>query len=219
MNYFATIVFFSISASFCLAEVTESGLDIRHIGKPDDCKRQAAKGDFVTVHYTGKLTNGTIFDSSYKQDKPFEFQLGQGHVIQGWEEGILGMCVEEQRKLIVPAHLGYGKEGHGDLIPPDSDLIFDVELLSIEDSLPTQNVFKEIDKNGDMVVTREEVHEYMDRQMKEMKMHSVDGETAPADIDEDMRNKLVEEIFAEDDKDKDGYISHEEFSGPKHDEL
>jgi FKBP-type peptidyl-prolyl cis-trans isomerase len=92
---------------------------------------EAEVGDTVTVHYTGTLTDGTKFDSSRDRNTPFTFTLGQGRVIQGWEQGIPGMKVGGMRKLTIPATLGYGTRGQGP-IPPNATLIFDVELLKVE---------------------------------------------------------------------------------------
>lgn len=92
----------------------------------------AAPGDHVTVHYVGTLTNGTEFDSSRKRSKPLDFVLGRGQVIKGWDDGIAGMKVGGKRKLTIPPSLGYGVRGQGELIPPNSTLVFDVELLAIE---------------------------------------------------------------------------------------
>ncbi len=89
-------------------------------------------GDSVSVHYTGWLTDGTQFDSSLKRGTPFVFPIGRGRVIRGWDEGVLSMRVGGKRKLIVPAHLGYGANGAGGVIPPDATIIFEVELLGIQ---------------------------------------------------------------------------------------
>lgn len=100
--------------------------------KPGNCKDKADNGDIVSVHYTGKLENGQMFDTSLaKGREPLEFQLGKGKVIKGWEMGIKGMCVGEKRKLIIPPHLGYGARGVENVIPPNSVLIFTTELMSI----------------------------------------------------------------------------------------
>jgi FKBP-type peptidyl-prolyl cis-trans isomerase len=88
-------------------------------------------GDTIAVHYVGTLLNGTKFDSSRDRGEPFEFQIGLGMVIQGWEEGLIGMKVGELRKLIIPASMAYGDQSPSPLIPANSTLVFEVELISI----------------------------------------------------------------------------------------
>jgi FKBP-type peptidyl-prolyl cis-trans isomerase len=89
------------------------------------------EGQTVRVHYVGWLQNGVKFDSSRDRNEPFDFPLGGGRVIPGWDEGVLGMRVGGLRKLIIPAALGYGAQGAGDKIPPNATLIFTIELLAI----------------------------------------------------------------------------------------
>ena len=91
-----------------------------------------SKGSQVSVHYEGKLTDGTIFDSSYKRDKPIKFTIGMGQVIKGWDEGIMLLNKGAIARFVIPSELAYGSRGAGDLIPPNSTLIFEVELISIE---------------------------------------------------------------------------------------
>lgn len=92
---------------------------------------EAVVGQLVTVHYTGRLTDGTKFDSSVDRGRPFSFMLGVGQVIKGWDEGVVGMKVGGKRSLLIPAHMAYGSRGAGS-IPPNAPLEFDVELISIE---------------------------------------------------------------------------------------
>jgi FKBP-type peptidyl-prolyl cis-trans isomerase len=93
---------------------------------------EAKKGDKVSVHYTGTLTNGTKFDSSHDRDEPFEFTLGASMVIKGWDEGVVGMKKGGKRRLTIPSEMGYGKSGSPPKIPPDATLVFDIELLEIK---------------------------------------------------------------------------------------
>jgi len=109
---------------------TDSGLqywDIR-VGNGDTAK----EGSHVRVHYTGWLTNGKKFDSSVDAGKPFDFTLGNGEVIKGWEEGVAGMRVGGKRQLRIPPDLAYGERGYPPVIPPNATLIFDVQLLGVQ---------------------------------------------------------------------------------------
>ncbi|NHZ91642.1 FKBP-type peptidyl-prolyl cis-trans isomerase [Massilia sp. CCM 8733] len=113
---------------------TESGLQYEDTTVGEGAEAQA--GQHVTVHYTGWLRNddgttGAKFDSSKDRNDPFQFPLGAGRVIKGWDEGVQGMKVGGARRLTIPASLGYGSRGAGGAIPPNATLIFDVELLKV----------------------------------------------------------------------------------------
>ncbi|UXI14623.1 hypothetical protein NH340_JMT00566 [Sarcoptes scabiei] len=202
----ALILDLTIADETVTEEITE--LKVETIEKSSDCSRQAAKGDMLSMHYKGSLLNGKEFDSSHGRGEPFKFQLGIGQVIKGWDQGLIGICPGEKRKLHIPSDLAYGDVGAGDLIPPKSSLVFEVECVSIEDGPPLINIFKEIDSDKDNQLSRDELSEYLKKQVPE---------GTSADMPD--QDKLVEDIFLHEDKDKDGFISHDEFSGPKHDEL
>lgn len=198
----------------------EEQLTIEVVEKPSDekCQRKSKDGDLLAMHYTGRLEkDGSVFDSSHNRGQTFDFTLGRGMVIQGWEQGLKDMCAGEKRKLRVPAHLGYGDQGAGAVIPPGANLLFDVELVEIKDveaedeeaaqGASTPNVFKVIDKDKNNELSIGEVKEYLKEQ-----------QGFPND-DESNHETILSEIFEHEDKDKDGVISFEEFSGPKHEEL
>ena len=111
------------------AITTASGLQIEEIRVGTG--ETAEAGQFVSVHYTGWLTDGRKFDSSKDRDEPFEFSLGERMVIAGWDEGVQGMKIGGVRKLTIPPQLGYGARGAGGVIPPNATLVFEVELLDV----------------------------------------------------------------------------------------
>ena len=102
------------------------------IPPPEGCSRTVRKNDDVSVHYTGwLLANANKFDSSRDRGQPFKFRVGVGQVIKGWDEGVLGACAGEKRKLTIPSGKGYGPRGYPGVIPAGATLVFDVELISI----------------------------------------------------------------------------------------
>jgi peptidyl-prolyl cis-trans isomerase A (cyclophilin A) len=109
---------------------TQSGLRYKIIQKGDGKKAEAGKT--VSVHYSGALENGKVFDNSYTRKKPIEFPLGEGNVIQGWDEGIALLQVGDKARFVIPSYLGYGASGAGGVIPPNATLVFDVELMDVK---------------------------------------------------------------------------------------
>jgi len=172
-------------------------------GKECDDENKVKAGDFVSVHYTGTIAEssatgekGKQFDSSRDFGEPFQFHVGLGNVIQGWDEGFVGLCKGAKAKLTIPPEFGYGENGAGADIPGGATLAFDVEVVDItEEEIP--NVFAEIDTDGDGKITREEVITWF----KEAQGHDI--------------TEQLDEIFEMEDTNKDGVITWDEFSGPK----
>ena len=149
-------IFLAIVALFTgnLAISSENELKIT-INKEGSGDR-AEIGMSVSVHYTGKLEDGTVFDSSVPRGQPFTFTLGAGQVIKGWDLGVEGMTIGEKRNLVIPPHLGYGIRGAGATIPPNATLIFDVELLEVTMPITLGELspqeFIEAQENGGVVI-------------------------------------------------------------------
>lgn len=115
-----------------LSSMTETETGLFYSTIEEGSGEVAEAGDTVVVHYTGWLPSGETFDSSRERGKPFQFLLGAGRVIPGWDQGIEGMAVGERRKLVIPPSLGYGTAGAGGVIPPNATLVFDVELIEVQ---------------------------------------------------------------------------------------
>ena len=114
-----------------MAEAVTTGSGLKYIDEVVGTGDSPTRGKKVRVHYTGKLTDGKKFDSSGDRGQPFEFIIGVGQVIKGWDEGVSTMKVGGKRTLLIPAALGYGSRGAGGVIPPNATLVFDVELLGV----------------------------------------------------------------------------------------
>ncbi|KAL1259197.1 hypothetical protein QQF64_009774 [Cirrhinus molitorella] len=150
-----------------------------------------------------------MFHSSrHHGDKnPVWFTLGIHEAIKGWDKGLQGMCAGEKRKLTVPPALAYGKEGKGK-IPPESTLIFDIEIIEIRNGPRSHESFQEMDLNDDWKLSKAEVKEYL---RKEFERHGYAANDTHHEV-------MVEDIFQKEDEDNDGFISSREFTY-KHDEL
>ena len=148
--FFAIITLFNGSSA--ISSESELKITINQEGSGD----RADIGMSVSVHYTGKLEDGTVFDSSIPRGQPFNFTLGAGQVIKGWDLGVEGMKVGEKRNLVIPPHLGYGVRGAGATIPPNATLIFDVELLEVTMPITlgelTPQQFIDARENGGVVI-------------------------------------------------------------------
>ena len=171
---------------------------------PTDCLiAQTVKvGDLVGMHYTGTIDEssktgepGMKFDSSRDRGVILERTIGVGQLIQGWDEGLIGLCVGEKAILVIPPELGYGSSGAGEVIPGGATLKFDVEVISVTAPSPVPNLFDELDADQDGLLTPEEILAHFQRD-------DPNGEMPPG-------------LMEKDDKDGDGVVSREEFGGPR----
>ena len=192
-------------------EVSNSGLGVEVVEEVERCREVARRGNRVWVHYTGTTHSGAKFESSFDSGNPLQFTIGEGEVVAGWEEGVEGMCVGEVRRLVVPPHLAYGEQGYKDLVPGGATVHFEVELVQVKEEHPG-NVFKQMDTNGDKVLSKREVRNHLREQQKVA--IRAGGKDAKDAVKKDIE-KMAKEIIDAEDKDRDGNISHEEFSGPK----
>ena len=113
-------------------DITGDGGIIKRVYREGEGDETPSTNDKVEAHYTGTLENGETFDSSRSRGKVFKFDIGIGRVIKGWDQGVEGMKVGGKRTLVIPADLGYGARGAGNVIPPNAVLVFDVELMGVE---------------------------------------------------------------------------------------
>ncbi|XP_054620290.1 peptidyl-prolyl cis-trans isomerase FKBP9 [Dunckerocampus dactyliophorus] len=194
--------------------------------KPDVCEKMSKKGDFVKYHYNASLMDGSALDSTYNYEKTYNIVLGANQVVPGMEEGLIGMCVGERRHLVIPPHLGYGEGGVTGEVPGSAVLVFDVELVDMEEGLPegymfiwnqdvSADLFTEMDKDNNEQVEPSEFTDYIMRQVSEGK-----GRLAPG-FDP---YRIIDNMFNNQDRDGDGKITAAEFrlkadEAAAHDEL
>ncbi|XP_029938210.1 peptidyl-prolyl cis-trans isomerase FKBP14-like [Salarias fasciatus] len=199
----------SVLAAASGGKLPEAEVSIEVLHRPFICHRKSKYGDIMLVHHVGSFENGTVFHSTreHGDKQAVWFTLGIREVIRGWDKGLQNMCAGEKRKLIVPPALAYGKEGKGK-IPPESTLIFIIEVLEIRNGPRSHESFQEMDLNDDWRLSKQEVKAYL---RKEFERHGY----PPNDT---LHENMMEDIFAREDENKDGFISSREFTY-KHDEL
>ncbi|XP_077447232.1 peptidyl-prolyl cis-trans isomerase FKBP9 [Stigmatopora argus] len=202
------------------------GVAVTVTGKPELCAKLTKKGDFVKYHYNATLMDGTPIDSTHKYGKTYDIVLGANQVVPGMEEGLLGMCVGERRHLLVPPHLGYGEQGVVDEVPGSAVMVFDIELMDLEDGLPegymfiwnqevSGDLFTEMDGDKNQQVERDEFADYILQQVSEGR-----GRLAPGF----QAQRIIDNMFDNQDRDGDGKITAAEFrlkadEAASHDEL
>lgn len=190
------------------SEGQETAVDVYEGPKECGDDAKVKPGNFLKMHYTGTIDEssaagekGKKFDSSRDRGQTFDFAIGLGQVIPGWDQGLIGLCKGAKATLVIPPEMGYGEQGAGPDIPGGATLNFDVEVVDIlADAPPPPNLFKEIDSDGNGSITKEEVEAFFQEKH---------GTGTP------------DGLWENEDKDKDGVISWEEFGGPKgeHPEL
>ena len=153
LSFFVSLAILTLfNGNLAFSSENELKITINQNGSGDS----AETGMSVSVHYTGKLEDGTVFDSSIPRGTPFTFTLGAGQVIKGWDLGVEGMKLGEKRSLVIPPHLGYGIRGAGATIPPNATLIFDIELLEVTMPITLKdlspNDFIDAQENGGIII-------------------------------------------------------------------
>ena len=153
LSFFVSLTFLTLfNGNLAFSSENELKITVNQNGSGDS----AETGMSVSVHYTGKLEDGTVFDSSIPRGQPFTFTLGAGQVIKGWDLGVEGMKLGEKRSLVIPPHLGYGIRGAGATIPPNATLVFDIELLEVTMPITLRdlspNDFIDAQENGGIVI-------------------------------------------------------------------
>ncbi|XP_026231865.1 peptidyl-prolyl cis-trans isomerase FKBP7 [Anabas testudineus] len=193
------------------ADELDSEVKIEVVFKPEQCSPKSKRGDLVNVHYDGFLAkDGSQFycSRSDKAGHPQWFVLGVGQVIKGLDIGMMDMCPGEKRKITVPPELAFGEKGKHP-VPPNATVIFEVELYSVSRGPRTMEAFGNMDLDKDRILTKAEVKEYL----------KLEFEKGGKPRDDPFYEKIIEDIFRKNDKDRDGLISANEYNIYKHDEL
>mmetsp|Transcript_3760 Transcript_3760/g.4614 ORF Transcript_3760/g.4614 Transcript_3760/m.4614 type:complete len:215 (+) Transcript_3760:71-715(+) len=203
LNKAAALLTALMMAPSSVFSATELKVDVYE--GPTECGEAdtVTKGNYLSMHYTGTIDEssetgekGKKFDSSRDRDQTFDFQIGQGSVIKGWDEGLQGLCKGAKATLVIPPDMGYGDAGAGGDIPGGATLNFDVEVVDISDKAPAgPNYFAMIDTDGNGELSKEEIDAYFEK----MGMPTPDA------------------LWEQEDANSDGVISWDEFSGPKGD--
>ncbi|XP_016379141.1 peptidyl-prolyl cis-trans isomerase FKBP7-like [Sinocyclocheilus rhinocerous] len=196
-----------------LIRANESNQDVKIEVRflPENCSQKAKRGDMLNAHYDGYLAkDGSQFycSRSTHTGHPHWFVLGVGDVIKGLDLGLDGMCPGEKRKITVPPSLAYGEKGKGP-VPPNSTVIFEVELLYITRGPRSIEAFKEIDADNDKALTKEEIKEYLKMEAKKLNTQK----------DESYFDDVVADVFHKNDHNADGTLSLKEYDVYGHDEL
>ncbi|RXN01463.1 Peptidyl-prolyl cis-trans isomerase FKBP9 [Acipenser ruthenus] len=201
-------------------------VEITTFFKPSKCDILSKKGDFVKYHYNASLMDGTLIDSTHNYGKTYNVVLGSGQVVLGMDMGLKDMCIGEKRTVVIPPHLGYGERGVDGEVPGSAVLVFDIEMIDLEEGLPdgymfvwnsdiTPDLFTEMDKNLDGHVDPVEFLNYINHQVATGK-----GKLAPGfDV-----GKIIDNMFSNQDRNSDGKITADEFKlkdeeTKEHDEL
>ncbi|KAE8588369.1 hypothetical protein XENTR_v10022486 [Xenopus tropicalis] len=191
----------------------EDSVSITSLFKPSNCSVLSKKGDYLKYHYNATLMDGTVLDSTHQYGKTYNIVLGSGQVVMGMDIGLQDMCIGEKRNIVIPPHLGYGEAGVEGEVPGSAVLVFDIELLDLIPGLPegymfvwngevSPNLFEDIDKDQNGEVVLDEFIEYIHAQVRAGK-----GKLAPG-FDP---NKIIENMFTNQDRNQDGKITEEEF--------
>ncbi|KAM9305702.1 peptidyl-prolyl cis-trans isomerase FKBP7 [Gastrophryne carolinensis] len=192
--------------------IQEEQVKIEVLHVPSVCTQKSKRGDLVNAHYDGYLAKdlSKFYCSRKEQDgHPKWFVLGIGQVIKGLDIALMDMCPGEKRKVLIPPSLAYGAQGYGEKIPPNSPLIFEIELYGVSKGPRSVEAFTQIDSNDDKQLSRDEISHYLSEEFKR------DGK--PRDQSE--HGKILEDIFKKNDRNKDGFISATEYNVYRHDEL